>query len=130
MFHNPIIPAVCCVLFMWAAAAAAQHQWTVPAAGGAETVKVILQREGVGRGSKSVIHAAAVYSATEDVMEDHEPTVDWQSEERQSQMKRSTPLLETNRSRSGSYEPQPGDVPVTVVTALILLLVLCVVALL
>lgn len=33
-------------------------------------------------------------------------------------------------SRSGLYDPQPNDVPVTVVTALILLLVLCVVALL
>ena len=33
-------------------------------------------------------------------------------------------------SHSGLYDPQPSDVPVTVVTALILLLVLCVVALL
>lgn len=33
-------------------------------------------------------------------------------------------------SHSGLYDPQPNDVPVTVVTALILLLVLCVVALL
>ena len=40
---------------------------------------------------------------------------------------RSSPI---RPSHSGLYDPQPSDVPVTVVTALILLLVLCVVALL
>jgi hypothetical protein len=36
----------------------------------------------------------------------------------------------TRPPSSSLYDPQPNDVPVTVVTALILLLVLCVVALL
>ena len=46
------------------------------------------------------------------------------------EMERSPSSSPIRPSQSGLYDPQASDVPVTVVTALILLLVLCVVALL
>ena len=51
-------------------------------------------------------------------------------EGRENRMKHLTLLLAKRRPPSSSYDPQPGDVPVTVLTALILLLILCFVALL
>ena len=45
-------------------------------------------------------------------------------------MERSSTSSPIRPSHSGLYEPQPSDVPVTVLTALILMLVLCIVALL
>jgi len=130
IFHNLKILAICCALLLVAASGASQRQWTVPATGGRATVNVIFHGDDGGRGSMSLNHAAGEHRAAEDVVESRRPRKDRQSDERNSQMKRSTALLDATRSRSSSYQPQPSHLPVTVATALILLLVLCLVAVL
>jgi hypothetical protein len=130
MFHNLRISAICCVLLMVTPSAAAQRHWTVPATGPLATFDVIYHGDDGGRGWMSLNHVAGEHSEVEDVVETHGSREDCRPDERDRKMKRSTTLLDTNRPRSSSYEPQPSDVPVTVATAMILLLVLCIVALL